>query len=219
MNLKKIILCLLILFIFSGLYPSELFELVSIRMQDGSKRTSQILCIGKSGLIVWNSRLPYEAELINVHAEYISFKKIKKIQADNYMSIIPLTIGFFTGVVLVASQFINKPEDAEDAFYRGFGAIFLFGLSVAVGAFGTALSVVMPRRYNANEFETKRIASKGRIIFRNNFPPEIAKMLAKYEKDNSKPQTNVSSVWSRNAFGLKRSYFTVQEALGKKVQK
>ena len=193
MTLRKIILCLLILFIFSGLYPSDLFELVSIRMHDGSKRTSQILCIGKSGLIVWNSRLPYDAELINVHAEYISFKKIKKIQADNYMNIIPLTMGVYTGIVLAFIQFAYKPENAEDAFYTAFGAIFLFGLSVAVGAFGTALSVVIPRRYKANEFETKRIASKDRIIFRNNFPPEIAAILAKYEHVRSEPKSGVGT--------------------------
>lgn len=182
MTFKKIIICTLILFIISGLYPSDLFELVSIRMQDGTKRTSQILCIGKSGLIVWNSRLPYDARLVNVHAEYISFKKIKNIQADNYMSVVPITIGFFTGVALAFAQFMIKPKDAEDAFYKGFGAIFLFGLSTAIGAFGTAVSVVIPRQYKANEFETKRIASKDRIIFRNNFPPEIKAMLAKHEK-------------------------------------
>ncbi len=187
MTFKKIILCSLILFLLSSMYPSELFEVVKIRMKDGSIRTSQILCCGKSGLILWNSRLPYKAELIITYAEYIPYNKIKRIQADNYMNVLPLAIGFYTGVGLALTQFLKKPETAEGAFYNGLGAIVLFGYSISIGALGSVLSVVMPRRYKADEFSKKRIASKGHIIFTNNFPPEVMAMLAKYEKNKSKP--------------------------------
>lgn len=182
MTFKKILLCLLILFLLSSLYPSELFEVVKIRMKDGSKRTSQILCCGKSGLIVWNSRLPYKAEFIKTYAEYISYNKIKNIQAKNYMNVLPLAIGFYTGIGLALTQFLKKPETAEDAFYSGFGAIILFIVSVSTGIICSAISVVMPRRYKADVFSKKRIASKNHIIFTNNIPPEIKAMLLKYEK-------------------------------------
>ena len=193
MTIKKIILCSLILFLLSSLYPSELFEVVKIRMKDGSIRTSQILCCGKSGLIVWNSRLPYKAELIKTYAEYIPYNKINRIQTKNYMSVLPLAIGFYTGIGLALTQFLQRSETAEGAFYKGFGAIILFAVSVSAGVIGSALSVVMPRRYNANEFSKKRIASKNHIIFTNDFPSEIITMLAKYEKVKSESKKNIKT--------------------------
>lgn len=51
----------------------------------------------------------------------------------------------------------------------------------------------MPRRYNANEFSKKRIASKNHIIFTNDFPSEIITMLAKYEKVKSESKKNIKT--------------------------
>ena len=193
MIIRKIILCTLVLFLLTSLYPSEIFEVVKIRMKDGSIRTSQILCCGKSGLIAWNSHLPYKAELIITYAEYIPYNKIKRIQADNYMSVLPLAIGFYTGIGLALTQFLQKAETAEGAFYNGFEAIILLVVSVSAGVIGSALSIVMPRRYKANEFSKKRIASKGHIIFTNNFPPEITAMLAKHEKVKSESKLDIGT--------------------------
>lgn len=179
---KKIILCSLILFLLTSLYPSDLFELVKIKMKDGSTRTSQILCCSKSGLIVWNSRFPYKTELIKTYAEYIPYNKIKKLQAKNYMSVLPLAIGIYTGVGLALAQFLRKSETTEGAFYNAFGGIIVFGISVSAGIIGSAISILIPRRYKADEFSKKRIASKNHIIFTYDLPPEITAMLTKYEK-------------------------------------
>ena len=153
-----------------------------MKMNDGSKKNSQILCCGKSGLIVWNSYLPYKKESINIYAEYIPYNKIKQIQVDNYISFFPLTFGFYTGTGLAIIQFMQKTETSEGDFYKGIGAVIAFIFCITAGALGSALSILIPRNSKANEFSKKKIASKGYIMFTNDFPPEITAMLAKYEK-------------------------------------
>lgn len=182
MNTKKFFLCFLILIYLFNLYPSNVIKLVKMKMTDGSKRNSQILYCGKSGLIVWNSYIPYNKESINKYAEYIPYNKIKRIQVDNYISFLPLAFGFYTGAGLAILQFMQKTDTAEGAFYKGIGAVIVFTFSITAGALGTAISILIPRNSKANEFSNKKIARKGYIMFKDDIPPEIIAMLAKYEK-------------------------------------
>ncbi len=179
--MKKIICILIIITFLTGLHAKNLNESVRIKLKDGSKRTIQILCCGKKGLIAWNSNMFYKSELLDEYAEYISYNDIKYIQTKNKLSILPIMIGLVAGSALAAGQLSIKSETSEGSFYRTLSAIILFLTGTAAGVIGSAASVLIPRHHKPKSFFTEYITDNRYFMYTTNLPVEIEVLLQQYE--------------------------------------
>jgi len=80
---RKIVPILLLLSLMVSLYPEHKIIPIKMKLQNDEIKTTKILCLGKKGLIAWNSNIPYQSELLEEYAEYIPYHTISKIQIKN----------------------------------------------------------------------------------------------------------------------------------------
>jgi len=179
--MKKLICILVIITLLPSLYAKNINESVKIKLKDGSKRTIQILCCGKEGLIAWDSNIFYKFELLDEYAEYISYNDIKYIQTKNKLSIVPILLGLVTGCALSAGQLNIKSKTSEGSFYQAVSALIFFLTSTAAGVIGSAVSVLIPRHHKPKSFSKKYITDNRYLMYTTNLPVEIEALLHQYE--------------------------------------
>ena len=127
---RKFICLIIILSIISSLYSEIIVKNIKIKTNNEPKRIGKILCLGKKGVIFWESKIPYNAEFLNDYAEYIPYTEILFIKTKNRLNLYPLLIGVSIGTVSAAGILNSFEDDTSSVFIAGalvYGG-FLFGL-------------------------------------------------------------------------------------------
>ena len=180
--IKKFICITIIFSILISLHSKIITHNVKIKTKNEPKRIGKILCVGEKGVILWNSRIPYNAELLNDYAEYIPYKEISYIQTRNRLDLYPLLIGIIAGFALAAGIYNNPNYSAEGDSYDPMLVIISIYGGFNLGIVGSIATLFIPRHNKPIQFTKKYSYSKYYVMFISNILPELKTMLEKNEK-------------------------------------
>jgi len=178
--MKKI--TLIILLIVSLVIPlvsdaviNQLPKPVTLKMLNGKKHKTHILCFTEHGLVTWNSTFYNPKEDVEKFAEYHSYCQLDYIKVDGSLSLWPLAIGSSIAAISILSY--DSKNNSED-----FGPLILASLSSTVGVFWTLLTPLIPRSFcPMGKYEAEKLPEKY-YLYKDNIPEIISDFTKKKEK-------------------------------------
>ena len=159
-----------------SLYPENSIETIKVKLKSGETKIAKILCLGENGLIVWQSTLPYKAELLDDYAEYIPYRTINKFQIKNKVNLAPVGTG------LAGAAVLGLLGLASGNIIALFGTVLVGAISVSVGVFTMIASIFLPKYRSADNFKIEDKLKIPYVKFIVDVPPELKAMIEVNDK-------------------------------------
>lgn len=148
---------------------------VTLKLINGKKYKTHILCFTDKGFVTWNSTVFNPEENFENYAEYYSYSQLDYIKVDGSLSLWPLAIGSSIAAISILSY--DSGNNSED-----FGPLILASLSSTVGVLWTLLTPLVPRSFcPMGKYEAEKIPEKY-YLYKDNIPEVVSEFIAEYEK-------------------------------------
>lgn len=172
---KEVTLLVLISFIFPLIrdtLETQLPTPVKMRLRNGDKLETYILCFTEHGFITWNSSIYNPEKDFEKFAEYYTYEELHHIKMPGRLNPLPAIVGTTVGVINLGGA-----SDSEDLGAAA-GAVFLISLGVIVSFF----TIFIPRSFApTKKTDVKKFPEKY-YMYHSEVPTVAAEFIAKYEK-------------------------------------
>lgn len=151
---------------------TQLPTAVTMKLKNGDKLKTYILCFTDHGFVTWNSTVYNPDQDMDKFAEYYSYEQLDHIKMPGRINLLPAILGSTIGVINLGS--FDESEDLGPAI----GAVFL----ISLGAVVSFLTIFIPRSLApTSKLEAEKLPKKY-SVYQTEVPTVVSEFIAEYEK-------------------------------------